>query len=257
MTTTTTFKTVTLFRSLATSSRMRRIPREDEGILYPGHIPTSALQKTILALGSSVIGLSDPWRSDMVAVSGEVTAGSFQALAKIRARMASTPEGRLILEHRPRISSQTVDLAQLRNLPEGSLGRSYVNYNDYHGISPDSRAQVQFVDDEELAYVMQRYREVHDLMHAILDLPTNMVGEVLVKWVEGLQTGLPMCVGGAILGPVRFNAKQTRRFKALRPWAVQVGLNARFLMGVYFERRWDQDLGDFRREMRIADQPLI
>jgi ubiquinone biosynthesis protein Coq4 len=34
-------------------------------------------------------------------------------------------------------------------------------------------------------------------------MPTDMVGEVMVKWVEGLQTGLPMCIGGAILGPLR------------------------------------------------------
>ncbi len=47
-------------------------------------------------------------------------------------------------------------------------------------------------------------RENHDVVHAILDMPTDMVGEVMVKWVEGLQTGLPMCIGGAILGPLRY-----------------------------------------------------
>lgn len=35
----------------------------------------------------------------------------------------------------------------------------------------------KFVDDEELAYVIQRYREVHDLMHTLLGMPTNMLGE--------------------------------------------------------------------------------
>lgn len=36
---------------------------------------------------------------------------------------------------------------------------------------------VQFVDDINCAYVLQRYREVHDLFHAILGMPTNMLGE--------------------------------------------------------------------------------
>ena len=36
----------------------------------------------------------------------------------------------------------------------------------------------KFVDDEELAYVIQRYREVHDLMHTLLGMPTNMLGEL-------------------------------------------------------------------------------
>jgi hypothetical protein len=43
-------------------------------------------------------------------------------------------------------------------------------------VTPDSRSQVQFVDDVELAYVVQRYREVHDLFHTVLGMPTNMLG---------------------------------------------------------------------------------
>ncbi len=38
---------------------------------------------------------------------------------------------------------------------------------------------VRFVDDVELAYVMQRYREVHDLVHTILDMPINMLGNIV------------------------------------------------------------------------------
>ena len=41
--------------------------------LYPHHIPTSLLQKILLAGGSAAAALSDPWRDDMVAVNGEVT----------------------------------------------------------------------------------------------------------------------------------------------------------------------------------------
>lgn len=44
-------------------------------------------------------------------------------------------------------------------------------------MTPDSRAHVKFVDNEELSYVMQRYREVHDLLHTLLGMPTNMLGE--------------------------------------------------------------------------------
>jgi ubiquinone biosynthesis protein COQ4 len=36
---------------------------------------------------------------------------------------------------------------------------------------------VQFIDDVNAAYVLQRYREVHDLIHAVLGMPTNMLGE--------------------------------------------------------------------------------
>lgn len=43
---------------------------------------------------------------------------------------------------------------------------------------------------------MTRYRESHDLIHTVLGLPTNMLGEIAVKWVEAINIGLPMCYGG-------------------------------------------------------------
>lgn len=61
--------------------------------------------------------------------------------------------------------------------------------------------------DFQLSYVMQRYREVHDIFHAILLMPTTMLGEVTVKWVEALQLQLPMCINGAILGAARLRPR--------------------------------------------------
>ena len=55
-------------------------------------------------------------------------------------------------------------------------------------VSPDTRVSARFVDDEELAYVIQRYREVHDLMHTLLGMPTNMLGEFPGP---GLSCGAP------------------------------------------------------------------
>ena len=219
--------------------------------LYPGHVETSLLQRVLLAAGSAVAGLSDPWRADMVATNGEVTGG--RALEAMRHVMASTEEGRRILRDEPDLTA--VDFGALRLLPENSLGRCYAAYSDYHGISPDERAPVEFVDDADLAFVMRRYRQTHDLTHAVLDLPTNLVGEVAVKWVEAAQTGLPMCVGGALLAPARFTARQARQFRAIRPWVVSVALTARPFFSVYYEERWEQDVDDFRREMKFDPLP--
>ena len=117
---------------------------------------------------------------------------------------------------------------------------------------------MRFVDNSDLAYVMMRYREVHDLLHALVGMPTDMVGEVAVKWIEALQFGLPMCAGGAMLGPLRFNrASQYERYKVYRSWAIKVGTKARFILNVYYEQRWEQDIKDLRREMRIDPVPLI
>jgi ubiquinone biosynthesis protein COQ4 len=42
---------------------------------------------------------------------------------------------------------------------------------------------VRFVDDEELAYVAQRYREIHDFIHVVLGMDSISVhDEIAVKW---------------------------------------------------------------------------
>lgn len=37
--------------------------------------------------------------------------------------------------------------------------------------------------------------------------PCSFPGEVVVKWFEAIQTGLPMCVLGAAFGPLRLSAR--------------------------------------------------
>ncbi|XP_030211419.1 ubiquinone biosynthesis protein COQ4 homolog, mitochondrial isoform X1 [Gadus morhua] len=226
------------------------------GSLYPGHIPTTVLQKALLAVGSGVAALQNPYRHDMVAVLGETT--GYPALIQLRNRMRDDPEGDIILTERPRIRLSTLDLNKMASLPDGSFGREYLRFLDDNKVTPDSRADVKFVDDEELAYVMQRYREVHDLLHTILGMPTNMLGEVAVKWFEAAQTGLPMCVLGATLGPLRLSSSRLGAlFSSLGPWALQNGRGARCVLSIFYERRWEQSLEDLRGELGIQPPPLL
>lgn len=52
----------------------------------------------------------------------------------------------------------------------------YVNYLLIkQGYTPEGRSSVRYVDDPELAYVMQRYREIHDFVHTLLQVPTRSV----------------------------------------------------------------------------------
>ncbi|XP_030390984.1 ubiquinone biosynthesis protein COQ4 homolog, mitochondrial isoform X3 [Gopherus evgoodei] len=224
--------------------------------LYPGHIPTSPLQKALLSAGSAFMALYNPYRHDMVAVLGETTGSS--ALRSLRDKMKHDPEGYQILQERPRIRLSTLDVTGLRGLPDGTFGREYVRFLDSNRVSPDTRMPVKFVDDEELAYVIQRYREVHDLMHTLLGMPTNMLGEVVVKWFEAVQTGLPMCILGAVFGPVRLSARKLQILTTeLVPWAVQSGRNASCVLNFYYENRWEQTVESLREEIGILHPPAI
>ncbi|XP_071444635.1 ubiquinone biosynthesis protein COQ4 homolog, mitochondrial [Hetaerina americana] len=229
-------------------------PLDISSNLRSSHI-TNVFQKLLLTAGSAYMCLAHAaTRPDMIAVFGETT--GHVALKSMHMKMKADEEGSQILRDQPRINSGTVDLESLGRMPAGTLGRIYSDFLNDHKITPDSRRTVQFVDDPELAYVMQRYREVHDLVHTILGMPINMLGEVSVKWIEGIQTGLPMCVVGGVFGPLQLSRKQRKKYLShYLPWAIQTGFEAKFLMNVYYEKRWEQPMEEILNELNI--KPLI
>ncbi|KRZ37213.1 Ubiquinone biosynthesis protein COQ4 -like protein, mitochondrial, partial [Trichinella pseudospiralis] len=223
--------------------------------LYPTHIPTTSLQKAILASGSALTAILNPWRGDAVACMGETTAG--WVLPKIYQRMMEDPEGQRILLEKPRIQDDTISLEKLRNMPDCTLGREYARFLDRLKTTPSARPNVQFIDDVELAYVMTRYRETHDLFHTLLQMPTNILGEVMVKWFEGIQFGFPMCITGGLFGAFRLYPKQRELFRLHLNWIVHNAKHSRFLMNVYWENYWTTDLRELRASLNLDEPPEL
>lgn len=222
--------------------------------LYPGHIPTTLAQKVLITVGSALAAITDPFRDDMVAVFGETTGAL--AFRELHTIMSNDAEGRQILRDRPRINTSTLDVDYLRQLPRDTFGYAYYRFLADNNVTPDSRLAVQFVDDPELAYVAQRYREVHDLIHTLLEMPTHMLGEVTVKWVEAIHTKMPMCSTGALFGALRLRPKQRRDYVSSHlPWALRVGYNAKNLMCVYYEKHWEVPLLELQRSLGIEPFP--
>lgn len=169
--------------------------------------------------------------------------------------MLSDPTGRRILRDRPRITSETLHLPYLRSLPENSVGRAYAAWLDREGVSPDTRDSVQYIDDEECAYVMQRYRECHDFYHSVTGLPVFVEGELALKAFEFLNTGIPM-TGLSMFAFVRLKPAERERFFSLHlPWAVKSGLTSKELINVYWEEILEKDIGELRKEMGIEQPP--
>ncbi|KAF7314236.1 Ubiquinone biosynthesis protein COQ4, mitochondrial [Mycena kentingensis (nom. inval.)] len=223
---------------------------------YDGHIPLSWFENGVLAVGSAVMALADPRRGDMVAALGETTAGP--ALPRLRDRMLESKEGRQILKDRPRINSTTVDLDKLAQLPDGTLGRAYTTWLERTGVTPDTRSPVHYINDPELAYVMQRYRECHDFYHCIVNLPVSVDAEIAVKYFEFANLGLPLAALSALFGPLRLNAAQLQRLVSEHiPWALRCGGSARSLITVYWEKRWEQNVEEVKKELGLWDAPPV
>jgi ubiquinone biosynthesis protein COQ4 len=223
-------------------------------VKYEGHYSLSPLQRVGLTVMSAVSTLADPEKADMVSALGETTGRV--ALRQLHRSMQQHAEGREILRERPVMNEDTVDLAALAQLPEGTFGRAYADFMARHSFTLDSRCAVRFVDDPDLAYVITRYRQVHDLWHVLSGLPPSLEAEVALKWFEMVQTGLPVTALSALVGPVRVpRAGRAVLRQVYVPWAVRAGRKAKPLLSFWYERHWERLLEDVRTELNFAAAP--
>jgi len=193
----------------------------------------------------------------MIAALGEATGQPF-FINRLRDIMLSDATGRRILRDKPRITSTTLDVEKLKKLPEHTVGWEYARWLEIEGVSPDTRDAVRYIDDPELAYVMQRYRECHDFYHSICGLPVIVEGEIVLKWFEWANMGLPVAALSALFGPLRFKAPERKRLREVYiPWAVKNGLKAKSLITVYWEEQLERDANDLRRELGIEKPPSV
>ncbi|KAF2467179.1 ubiquinone biosynthesis protein coq4, mitochondrial [Lindgomyces ingoldianus] len=221
---------------------------------YDGHIPLTRLERLGLAIGSGLGSFLNPRRGDLIAAFGEATAQPFFINA-LRNRMLSHPTGRRILRDRPRLTSTSLDIPRLRSLPPNTLGFAYASWLDREGVSPDTRAHVRYIDDEECAYVMQRYRECHDFYHALVGLPVFREGEVALKAFEFANMGLPM-TGLAVFSALTLKKAEWRRFwEIYGPWAVRNGVKSDDVINVYWEEELETDVDELRMRLGIEKPP--
>lgn len=148
-----------------------------------------------------------------------------------------------------------MSLAHLRTLPPDSVGATYAAWLDREGVTPDTRDGVRYVDDEECAYVMQRYRESHDFYHALTGLPVYVEGEIGLKAFEFANTGLPM-TALSLAAIVRLRPAERRRmFATYLPWAFANGLRSADVINVYWEEELETDVEVLRRRLGIERPP--
>lgn len=168
--------------------------------------------------------------------------------------MKLDPVGRRLLQQRPLIDSKTLDLQKLSNLPPGSFGAAYAQFMLQNDINADTREPIKYMKpDSELAYVMLRYRQVHDFWHVLTGLPITVLGEIALKWFEYFQTELPMNALAALVGPLRLSPAERGLLRThYIPWALTNGPHAKFLLNVDYEKCLEKDLAVFQKELGIV-----
>jgi len=223
-------------------------------------LPLAGLPRAFVALGASLGALADPSRADLVALVGETTGA--RALAALRDGMRASAGGAALLAARPSLRADARfsrgALAARAAAAPRSLGGAHAAFMLSHGFAAAERAPVRFVADAELAFVLARYRDVHDFWHVLAGLPPTLLGEVALKWFEAAATRLPVAALAAAAGPLRLGAADRAALRGrLAPWALAAAARAVPLLDVHYEELLDEPLEAVRERLRFTPAPGV
>ena len=207
--------------------------------------------RAAVAAGAALGALRRPGRADLVAALGETTGGP--ALRRMLARMRDSEEGQRVLAARPRVTAEA--MAHAWELPPHTFGGAYAEFMGRRSFSPDDRPPPRFRACPDEAFVAQRAREVHDFWHVLFGCPTTVLGELSLKALEFVQTGLP--VGAlSLAAAARLKARQRRQlFNEQLPWAFRAGRTCPDLICLFYEEHLEEDLESLRARWGIIRAP--
>jgi ubiquinone biosynthesis protein COQ4 len=173
---------------------------------------------------------------------------------RLLAELAATPEGQRLLAERPELSSERVDFAHLRALPETTFGGAYARHLDENGITADYQAaETRHVDDPDIAYLMRRFRQTHDVWHTLLGLGIAGHEEVIIHSFSYGQLRLPVSAMIMLLGTMKHIVLE-QRWGAMRHSmmeAYRAGRDAAPLLPVYWEDYWERPLEEIRARYNV------
>lgn len=211
---------------------------------------TSNSERYSLILKNGYYSLNDPDNGVNISELGDLT--NLSSLKKIRSRMMETSEGEQILTEMPRVNEETIDFKNLKDYNKKSMGFAYYQYMAKNNFTPNDRPITKFIPDIELSYICQRYKETHDFYHILLNLESSLINEVALKWFEAEHLKLGSSSLGGLFGIYTLNPMQiSELYVKLLPGIILNARNSKFLLGIYYEKRLQQDLDELRKELGI------
>jgi ubiquinone biosynthesis protein Coq4 len=164
--------------------------------------------------------------------------------------VSKTEVGRLALAERSRLK---IDLAELRQLPEGTLGREFAEHMIKNGLDPAAIPVLPVKDEFE--FVRAHLYDTHDVWHVVTGFGTDVAGELGLQafYQAQLPGHLPMAIMTAGLLNTLFYSwgdRDARMNEIARGW--QMGKRADQLFGVRWDKLWARPLAEIRVDLGLA-----
>lgn len=97
-------------------------------------------------------------------------------------------------------------------------------------FKPSGRPVVRFIDDFELAYVLQRYKEIHDFVHTLIGHQISVDEELIIKWFEMRQLQFPSATLASLMSPFLSTSFQLTEISKV----IRLADKTKFIMNVYY-----------------------
>jgi len=201
------------------------------------------------AAKSALLLMRNPSRLDQVFELADSTV-SPKIMASVVEALAQDPMGAQALEERPRLGR--IDLAALRALPRGTLGRNFAEHMVENDLDPSALPNKKSPD--AASYVRAHLYETHDVWHVVTGFSTSVAGELglqafyLAQFPARLSAAL---VAGGILNALffDFSDRDARMRSIVRGWLL--GKRARPIFGVPWAELWATPLEEVRRRFGL------
>ncbi len=179
------------------------------------------------------------------------------AIEKGAARFASLPEGRAILDREEELLDILADRKWLASLPEGSLGRVYLDFMIRENITAEGLVEASedtgyMVDNPVVARYGRRVRDQHDLWHVISGYGRDGVGEACVVAFSYAQTKSLGFAAIALMAGYKFSREFKGEGIMRAVWqAYRNGRRAAWLPGQDWKHLLTLPLSDVRNQLQV------
>ncbi len=171
-------------------------------------------------------------------------------------RLCKHPQGRRLLEERPRLADLLSDREALVRMPEGSFGRAYLEFIEKNDLDPAGLIELRDslgprgLPDER--WIRDRSLLMHDLWHVLTGCDTSEEGEAELlpfSWAQNGGRALALLTIGTAYHATKANRFALQR-RMLRSW--RRGRRAAWLPALPYEELLPQPLADVRRSVGLA-----
>ena len=172
-------------------------------------------------------------------------------LQKIVAFLSLTPQGKQAFVDCPSLGK--IDLQQLHQLPNHTLGYMYANHMLKNELTPLS---VNEIANDPFVFLGAHIGETHDIWHVVTGCDTDKPGEVKLEAFYSAQIDpdrlFPALLAKNLLKTVMYEVELFEQIMDALTQGWMMGKRAKPLFGIQWNRLWTTPLEDVRTSLNIA-----